>query len=887
MPLASLNAGCLDDNAVADFVGGRLQDDALALVEAHLAQCSTCRAIVGGAAERGSGVDAGQAQASLHEGDGDQLGRGARVGRYEVIEWIGAGAMGTVYAAHDPALDRKVALKLIRAEIAGPDLETRLLREAKAMARLSRAEVVAVYDAGRHGDRLFIAMEFVEGGTLRQWLEAAPRTWREILSIYLRAARGLAQAHAAGIVHRDFKPDNVMVGDDGAVRVTDFGLARATREVSAESDGGPVDFEAMTVDASLTRSGAIVGTPVYMAPEQLAGRVADARSDVYGFCVSLYESLYAERPFAARTLKDLVAEKSSGELRPAPTGAMVPQRIRRVLGRGLRVRPEDRHPSMGALIFALERAARRSKIPYVVGAAILAAAAIGALTVRPPSDSRGTGAASASIAPAASVALPLARCTSNRACVESHGGDAYVCRPSDGACVPIASDDCVAKYEPSDLASDDTVWIGAMFPTKGPSAAAFGTMNVEGADFARKEIAEATRSLTGSSASLRVRRVALVACDDSEDPMRAARHLVDDVGVPAILGFGSGQEIVDVAGSLLIGRGVLTIATVTPSPLVTRLPQPDGQPRMVWRTTFSLDDMANAVARMVPDFLEPRLGARPTRVALVRAESASALSFGEAFFKQLVFNRKTALQNGSDYREVALAVGAPTPSVIADVAARLVDASPSIVVLLGPPTATVPIVEAVEAGWNKPAAPRPTYVVSNAEIEPFAAFIGKSAERRRRFFAIASDSGSRANARFVQRYNDTHAKHVQVTLNPSSSYDAFYLLAYAAFALGDDVVTGAALARAFERLVPPGHPIEIGPTNLFDALKLLVAGGRIDLQAAASGLDFDLTTGEAPSDFAILCASVSADGRAGGEDIESGVVFRATKRRFEGTLHCP
>ena len=254
MPTASVLAECLDDNAVAELVEGRLEGDALAKAEAHLAQCEACRMIVAqaaGASEQ-SGIVTGGSATRPSEGDGDApLARGARVGRYEVIDWIGAGAMGTVYAARDPSLDRKVALKLIRAKVAGPDLETRLLREAKAMARLSHPEVISVYDAGRHGDRLFIAMEFVDGGTLGDWLKATPRSSREILAVYVRAGRGLAQAHAAGIVHRDFKPDNVLVGVDGRVRVTDFGLARADRgEEPVDAAGAGVALhDASTLEA--------------------------------------------------------------------------------------------------------------------------------------------------------------------------------------------------------------------------------------------------------------------------------------------------------------------------------------------------------------------------------------------------------------------------------------------------------------------------------------------------------------------------------------------------------------------------------------------------------------------------------------------------------------
>src|SRR5262249_49193485 len=150
---------------------------------------------------------------------------------------------------------------------------------------------------------------------------------------------------------------------------------------------------------------------------------------------------------------------------------------------------------------------------------------------------------------------------------------------------------CAPRFEPGDLESDDTVWLGAMFPQKGPTAEAFGNMNVAGAELARKEVAQATRSLTGAASPQHVPRHALAVCDDTQDAARAARHLLDDVGVPAILGFRSGQEIVDLAGTMLIARGVLAVASLTSSPLITRVPQPADQPRLVWRTTYGLDDL--------------------------------------------------------------------------------------------------------------------------------------------------------------------------------------------------------------------------------------------------------------------------------------------------------
>jgi serine/threonine protein kinase len=229
----------------------------------------------------------------------EPLARGTQVGRYVLLDAVGSGGMGVVYAAYDPELDRKVAIKLLRFDRLGSEAgerdRLRLQREAQAIARLSHPNVVHVYDVGTFGDQVFVAMEFVAGRTLRQWAEEEPRPWREVVDRFALAGRGLAAAHAAGLIHRDFKPDNVLLGDDGRVRVVDFGLARpAGQQPAPEGERTP---SGGTLAHPLTEWGVVVGTPAYMAPEQLRGEASDERSDQLSFCVSLYETLYGERPF--------------------------------------------------------------------------------------------------------------------------------------------------------------------------------------------------------------------------------------------------------------------------------------------------------------------------------------------------------------------------------------------------------------------------------------------------------------------------------------------------------------------------------------------------------------------------------------------------------------
>ncbi len=293
---------------------------------------------------------------------GESLPRGSAVGRYVVLEFIGSGGMGMVYAAYDPELDRKVALKLLRPDRAGAEGEAalRLQREAQAIARLSDPHVVAVYDAGTFGDQVFVAMEFVEGRTLRQWLADGKRGWPEVLEVFVAAGHGLAAAHAAGLVHRDFKPDNVLLGTDGRVKVADFGLARPAGEVGGEvlpSSSGSGSGGLLA--SPLTEWGAVMGTPAYMAPEQRRGAAADARSDQFSFCVALWEALYGQKPFAGQ------------ELREPPEGSGVPARLGPVLRRGLSASPEERFPGMKDLLDDLQHDPAVFRRRWLVAAALI------------------------------------------------------------------------------------------------------------------------------------------------------------------------------------------------------------------------------------------------------------------------------------------------------------------------------------------------------------------------------------------------------------------------------------------------------------------------------------------------------------------------------------
>jgi hypothetical protein len=329
------------------------------------------------------------------------LARGDAIGRFVVLGVLGSGGMGVVYSAYDPQLDRRVAIKLLTGEAGNVvDSRTRLLREAQAMAKIHHPNVISVHEVGTLGDQVYLAMEFADGGTLRDWIAAKPRELREILGVFAEAGRGLAAAHAAGLVHRDFKPDNVLLSSDGGARVTDFGLVGVIAEptttpgAAAAVELGELSQSGRTTPLTedLTRTGAIMGTPRYMAPEQFRGAGATDRTDQFSFCVALYEALYGSRPFEGVTYAEVCTNVLTGAILPAPKGSRVPSWLRRVLVRGLATQPAERYPSMNALIGALSRDVKRRRTIAIAAAAGVVMLGAGAAAAWKFHDSAATGA---------------------------------------------------------------------------------------------------------------------------------------------------------------------------------------------------------------------------------------------------------------------------------------------------------------------------------------------------------------------------------------------------------------------------------------------------------------------------------------------------------------
>jgi ABC-type branched-subunit amino acid transport system substrate-binding protein/tRNA A-37 threonylcarbamoyl transferase component Bud32 len=847
---------------------------------------------------------------------------GDKFDRYMILRHIGRGGMGDVYRAQDTRLHRNVALKVLRLdwideERSRAETVERMFREARAAAALEHPNVVVIHDVGEvtlegaTRPSYFIAMEYIDGAVLRSFVGASDVPLEDRIRWLVDTARALGFAHERGIIHRDVKPDNIILRADGVVKVLDFGIARRSR---TDQPLGGMQLP------TLTEKGTALGTPRYMAPEQMLNEDLDGRADQYAWGLTAYELLAGASPWSGTTDSlQLVAQVLTRAPEPLRSRAPeIPEAIANVIDRTLSRERTGRFPSMEAVVEALGAPAGPPTAKQLVAPRLQEAQPVDDNTLRGQHSTQRRFVAQASprrkvvgaiaaivvgglavalavrarhVAPRPSTTRAVAAdpnsCTSNAQCSDRLHAPA-VCRSATGACAVLASDDCRVAADPGDVTNESTVWIGSMLPLTGPDAKAFGTREFNAIDLARKDFSHMLAGETSRAHGSHP--LALLACDDAVDPSRALHHLVDDVGVPAVIGFRTSDEAIEAATSTLIPKGVLGIAALNTSPMISSLPQAPGQPRMIWRTTYSAAEMALPIAQIVPQLLEPelrpKLGDRALRVALVRQDDATGLGFADTLFRSLRFNDRSALENESNYREFVSPLGVGGDKVeYAKLAAKLLAFAPEVVVYFGSSEAMVDIVEPLERGWRDPAV-RPRYVKTSPFGPPVHAFIGTSAERRRRFLSLTTVSTTAANARFVARYNEAFADTVTRTFSPNSSYDAFYVIAYATYAIGDAPVTGVNLANAIPRLTPPGTLIDVGPTGIFDAMNKLAGGGRLDLNGATGPLDFDPATGDALVDLAVLCVDVDAHGEAAGNR-ESGLVYDATSRALRGTMHCP
>jgi len=389
-----MTAGCPSDETFTRLVEGLLSETEVRDLEAHCDGCITCARLM---AELARAVS--------------PSGGGLLDERYRLLEPLGAGGMGVVYAALDTKLGRKVAIKRLRETGTGTPAEKRrgrFMREAQLLASLSHPNVLTIHDVGGADRELYVVMELIDGAPVSRWRIEKRPGWRRIVDVYLQAGRGLVAAHQLGIVHRDIKPDNILVANNGRVLVGDFGLAGLAGNLTPAGDLSPSP-SAPPSPGSLTQTGAVLGTPAYMSPEQHDGKTGDALSDQFSFAVSLYESLHGRRPFAGRSAGEIAAATRSGSL--APGGDGVPRGIDRALAIALDPDPIRRFASMEDLLGALEQAAaadRRPAAVWLAGAAVLiVAGAVGArmwMHHTPAPDAHPPLAVQASATPAPSAA---------------------------------------------------------------------------------------------------------------------------------------------------------------------------------------------------------------------------------------------------------------------------------------------------------------------------------------------------------------------------------------------------------------------------------------------------------------------------------------------------
>ncbi len=300
------------------------------------------------------------------------------IGRFQILRQLGEGGMGVVYAAYDDKLDRKIAIKVLRGK-ASRTARARLLREAQALAKVVHPNIVGVHEVGEHDGQIYLAMEFVRGQSLNEWIEQ-PRPWREVLEVFKQAAIGLDVAHRHNLVHRDFKPHNAILSEDGVTKVLDFGLAR-TGEQAELPEAGDTPGPKSLLSEHLTHTGAIMGTPAYMSPEQHSGLQATAQSDQFSFCIALYEALYGQHPYDTSSLSDLVMGIVEGKINEPPRGTDVPQWVRKIVWRGLSVAPEDRFASMAEVVAALAADPAKTRRKWYLAAASVVAMGTGSVAL--------------------------------------------------------------------------------------------------------------------------------------------------------------------------------------------------------------------------------------------------------------------------------------------------------------------------------------------------------------------------------------------------------------------------------------------------------------------------------------------------------------------------
>jgi serine/threonine-protein kinase len=852
---------------------------------------------------------------------------GTTVGKYRIERILGVGGMACVYlAVHRNG--HKVAIKMLHAEVSvDADLRARFVREGYAANAIDHRGVVRILDDDETEDgSAFLVMELLDGETLAARTKRAGRLpVREALALGHQLLDVVAAAHAKGVVHRDIKPENLFVTPDGVLKVLDFGIARMRAVTSSDSEP--------------THTGRAMGTPAFMAPEQAFGRAreVDERTDVFSCGATLFSVLSGELVHEAETAQEQMvyaATRPARSLGSAAGGGLeLPREVVAVVDKALAFERAGRWQTAIAMRDALARvsaelfgealtpaASGKTGTTQVSRSTLESAPTLDARAPPPPPSEHGApastpasitvphsrpgrrlaaavlvGAALSAVAwfswkreapapalaPSVTAAAPT--CT-NASC--NAGGARAVCRR--GACVPLESEDCKVLARPEDIASDDTLWIGAMFPTRGPMAPPF-VESIRAVDLARRDFLEVGNGLPSAKPGAPARPIAVVQCDDSVDPTRPARHLVEDLGVPAVVGFARSKEVVDLSLAFFNPRGVLALAANT-APMLSSIPTPPGQARLVWRVTYSGPMLTAAMAPLV-GAIERELRAshvlhpgEPMRVLLDRVANTTGIGVSDAIVSSLRINGKTVPENGEGvFREVIVPdlVDVDGDTGTSPVVAAITAFRPHVVL----DTAAGPeLVGRAEEAWPRGERFRPRYVMQGAlHDRAYAEAVAHEPSLARRLFGVDTSVDTPAVAKFVMRHNEVFEEKVNALDADDAPYDAVYTFAYLVAALGDAPVDGPSLARSIPRLAG-GAPIDVGPAGIYAAVAALGRGENIDLRGTTTSLDFDQSTGDAPTRFAAFCFHADAAGKlAPGE---SGFFFDG-RSGASGELRCP
>ncbi len=878
---------------------------------------------------------------------------------------LGRGGMGIVYLAlahgHGGFTKLKV-VKRLRPDIADdPRARQMFLDEAKLAARLLHPNIVQTNEVGFDGKHYFMEMEYLEGqsfdalqrraGGLDVAIPLDTQLW-----IITQTLAGLHHAHEQrdlngtplNVVHRDVSPHNVFLTYDGAVKVLDFGIAKAADTQSE------------------TTTGVVKGKATYMAPEQAAHKPTDRRADIFACGVMLWQAVTGQRLWAGMNDFQIYVKLTEGTI-PSPrsvqpevsealdaicvkalapaaanrygtaaemqsaiedhleaTGTKAgPKTVAKLLGelfaeRRAQVQAEIEARSKGAPTLAataeipelappsmtpgtagfsgqsrtttesrqeskrtrFDRRFRRATLA-ATGVLIVASGVLAAVALRNKAAKTAAGAEDA-----AGAALGPRECAKNAECMRSHGGEPWVCRKDRGKCMPLTSEDCTIVSEPGDVENDRTVWFGTMLPTTAKFKAEDARILQRGIELARHDFMTEVKGLPSPQPNAPPRPIGLVTCNDSEQTLRPARHLAD-AGVAAVIGFGSSGEVVEIANQVFIPSHTPIFVGLGISQAIASVPQPPEGPRFLYRTTLSALYYQAPISLFLLEVIEPLVQKSkvvgpdaPMRVALVRRKESASLSIADRISSTLLFNGKSVVENEDNYRTYAFDEQKPLETI-----AAVVDFRPHAVIIVGSNT----IIEGLERAW-KNARYRPYYVSPGSLINTnsdLMKLIGSDVDRRRRFFGVAPPAKTMANFRLVDDYNALFSEKINGATSPASTYDAFYVAAYAAFASGRDQPTGPDVAAAVTRLIPPGRAVDVGPTRISEAITEISATGRIDLNGVGSSFDFDPATGDAPGDLAIVCVGIDADTKLASDGIDSGMIYDARAHKLVGAMHCP